>query len=124
MNVKRNLLLVILIAVVAAGAVGVGLWAGSPAASCVAHEVNIKEGKVTPKTTTGKLCDTLVITNRDSTTRLIAFGNHDHHTYYDGVEERLLKRNESVHITFDQTGHFHFHDHIHDQVEGFFNVSK
>lgn len=124
MNVKRTLLLIALIIIVAGGALGVGLWTSSSAGNCVTHKVTITDSKVTPKTTTGKLCDTLVITNTDNVTRLMAFGDHDHHTPYDGVEERLLKRNESVRITFDKTGSFHFHDHIHDEVEGYFNVSK
>jgi hypothetical protein len=125
MNFKRNILLVLLIVFVAGGGLAIGLWSSSSsAAGCVVHKVEIKNSTVTPKITNGKLCDTLLVTNTDNVTRLVAFGDHDHHIPYDGIEDRLLKKDESISVTFDKTGHFHFHDHMHDEVEGFFNVSK
>jgi len=43
---------------------------------------------------------------------------------YDGVAERFLNKNESFTITLNATGTYHWHDHLHDEVEGYFTVSK
>ncbi len=90
----------------------------------VTHKVTIRNDKADPAQTTAKRCDTLTITNKDAITREIAFGNHDHHVAYDGVEEKELQQGESVTVTLDQAGEFHFHDHLHDEVEGYFTVTQ
>lgn len=90
----------------------------------MAHQVTIQNSKVNPSHTEGVLCDTLTITNRDNTQRLVAFGLHDHHVAYDGITERLLARGQSVTVTLNQTGNFKFHDHLHDEVEGTFTVIR
>jgi plastocyanin len=124
MRVNRILTLLLLIAIVACGSVAVALWSKSSTASGFKkYQVVISDNKVTPEVTYGRLCDTLTITNQDATTRLMAFGDHDHHTPYDGVRDRLLNRGESLTITFNQIGTFHFHDHVHDEVQGFFMVT-
>ena len=84
----------------------------------------ITEGKVTGDHIVGKLCDSLTITNRDNVSREIAFGPHEDHVPYDGVAERVLNKGQSLTVTFNQTGSFHWHDHLHDEIEGFFAVSK
>ncbi len=88
------------------------------------HSIMIMNDKVEPAQTTGQLCDTLTITNMDDITREIAFGMHQKHVFYDGIEERSLKKDESFTITMNQTGTFHFHDHLHDETEGYFTVTK
>lgn len=86
------------------------------------HVATIKDNAVHPGTVTGKRCDTLKIVNADAITREIGFGNHDHHQPYDGVAERLLRQGESLTITLNQTGDYHFHDHFHDEVAANFIV--
>lgn len=124
MKLKRNIALVLVIVLTTAAALGTGYWVSSSSNNCHALKVEIKNDKVTPQTTNGKLCDTLTITNDDNITRIIAFGPHEHHVAYDGVTDRVLHKNESLSITFNQTGSFHFHDHEHDEVQGYFNVKK
>jgi len=42
---------------------------------------------------------------------------------YDGVAERVLGKGQSFTITLNQAGNFHWHDHLHDEVEGYFTVN-
>ena len=88
------------------------------------HQAVIRGDKLLPQTLTAKKCDRLTITNRDAITREIGFGEHDHHTPYDGVSERILKKGESLTITLNKTGEFHYHDHFHDEVAGSFTVRE
>jgi len=88
------------------------------------YVVNIKDDKAVPQHTNAKYCDSLTIVNLDSTQRLMAFGKHEHHIKYDGIEERLLSQNQQLTVTLVQTGNFLFHDHLHDEVQGSFTVSK
>lgn len=83
----------------------------------------IKDERVAPLRTEAKICDQLTIVNKDNHTRLIAFGQHDHHIAYDGTEEKLLAQNQSFTITLNQTGEYIFHDHDDDTVRGTFVVS-
>ena len=87
------------------------------------HKLTIANDKVTPSgTVQAKLCDQLVIANTDSEAREIAFGPHDHHVPYDGVAERVLNRGQSLTITLNKAGTYHWHDHEHDEIGGYFTV--
>jgi hypothetical protein len=86
--------------------------------------VTIANDRATPLTTDARLCDTLTIINKDAGTRLIAFGVHDKHVTYAGVEEKLLKYNQSFTVTLRQSGKFIFHDHDNDTVRGNFTVRE
>ncbi|MGH7241146.1 MAG: hypothetical protein ACREGB_02505 [Candidatus Saccharimonadales bacterium] len=88
------------------------------------YSVNIKNSKPSNATIHGKMCDHITYKNLDNVTREIAFGPHENHIPYDGVAERFLNQNQSFTITLNQTGSFHWHDHIHDEVEGYFTVTK
>lgn len=88
------------------------------------HEVVIQHNALTPRHTTAPLCDTLTITNLDSTVRLLAFGVHEKHQPYDGVGQKVLHKGQSLTITLVQPGNFKFHDHIHDEVQGTFSVTE
>lgn len=88
------------------------------------HRVVIQNGAVAPSHTTASQCDRLTIVNLDNTNRLVAFGQHDHHTAYDGIEERLLSKGQSLTVTLDQSGNFRFHDHLDDDVQGTFTVNR
>ena len=88
------------------------------------HDVTIKNDKLSATHVNASLCDTLTITNQDNEMRLIAFGEHEHHTPYDGVTEEALKQGQSLSVTLNQLGNFKFHDHIHDEVQGTFTVAK
>lgn len=92
--------------------------------SPAAHTITIKNDSASPAVTHGRLCDTLTITNDDHVEREIAFGPHEDHVPYDGVAERLLGQGESLTITFDKPGAYHWHDHLHDDVQGNFIVQQ
>lgn len=94
------------------------------AAPGVSHFVYIQDGKATPPSTSGLLCDTLTIINKDPKLRVIAFGPHDHHIVYDGVSEQTLAENQSMTITLNKIGTFTFHDHIDDTSVATFIVVK
>ena len=90
----------------------------------VGHFVYIQDGQAEPAATSGKLCDTLTIINKDTKLRLIAFGPHDDHITYDGVTEEALAENQSMSITLDKVGTYTFHDHIDDTSVGTFTVTR
>lgn len=131
MNRRTSVLLVALIIAVVGGALAIGLTGNKAATngcttgvSTVMHKIIIKNGKVSNPQVTGERCDTLTITNEDTVTREIAFGPHEHHVSYDGVAERVLNQSQSFTITLDKTGSYHWHDHLHDEVEGYFTVTQ
>lgn len=97
---------------------------GCGSKSGITHQITIQNNQVSPQITDGKLCDKLTFINDDNVTREIAFGPHEHHVPYDGIAERLLSKNRSFTITLNKAGMYHFHDHIHDEVAGYFNVYK
>jgi hypothetical protein len=86
------------------------------------YTVTVQDAKLSITDIHAKLCDKLTIVNADDTLRLMAFGIHDHHQAYDGIEEKALKKGDQLSITLDQAGTFTFHDHLHDEVEGTFTV--
>lgn len=86
------------------------------------HTVEIKDDKATPQYLDVKVCDKLTIVNRDDKLRIIAFGVHDSHIYYDGITEKVLGKDQSLSVILNQTGLYLFHDHIQDEVQGQFNV--
>lgn len=88
------------------------------------HFVYIQDGKAIPAATSGLLCDTLTIINKDPKLRVIAFGPHDRHITYNGVTEQALAENQSMTITFDRMGTFTFHDHVDYSSAGTFIVAK
>jgi len=129
---RRTTVLVSLLLVVVTGtALAVGLTGSQtalngcdPGKKYPAHVVTIRNGKASEVQTAGKLCETFTVTNWDNTPREIAFGVHDHHMAYDGVEEKLLGKGKSLTVTLDKTGVYHWHDHLHDEVEGYLTVTK
>ncbi|MEX2014702.1 MAG: cupredoxin domain-containing protein [Candidatus Saccharimonadales bacterium] len=86
------------------------------------HMIEIKNDKFTPESVDAKICDELTIVNKDEKLRLVAFGLHDKHIYYDGITENALKKDESMTITLNQIGTYIFHDHLQEEVEGQFSV--
>jgi hypothetical protein len=88
------------------------------------HKVVVQNGVVSPKNTVAHKCETLTIANLDAARRIMAFGQHDHHVTYDGIEEEPLIKNQSLTVTLLQTGDFRFHDHANDEVQGTFSVAN
>jgi len=86
------------------------------------HIVTIRNSKAQPAHTTAKLCDRLTIENEDPRVRLMAFGIHDKHQPYDGMEERALDKDQSLTVILNQVGTFKFHDHLDDSARGTFTV--
>jgi len=86
------------------------------------YTVTVRDGKLDINDMHAHLCDRLTIVNADNTLRLMAFGQHDHHQPYDGIEEQALVQGQSLTVTLNQAGTFTFHDHLHDEVQGKFTV--
>lgn len=122
-----NLLVVALIVVVVGGSLAVALTGGN-ASVCKGsgtprhYTVTIQNDKVSSPSLAARRCDTMTITNKDSIMREIAFGFHDHHVAYDGVKERELQQGEGLTVTFVKAGTYHWHDHLHDEIESDFTV--
>lgn len=86
------------------------------------HKVTVRRGQVEPAHIEAKLCDKLIITNFDDQFRLLAFGEHNNHQAYDGVIEKVLQKNQSLTVTLNKTGTYHFHDHLEYSTQGSFTV--
>jgi plastocyanin len=97
---------------------------GCEAQSSTKYNLDIKNNVFTQDKVTAKLCDSITITNYDDRSRLIAFGDHDEHKTYNGIEEETLTQNQSFTITLDETGEFTIHDHNQDSVEATFRVTN
>ena len=128
---KRSQLvaLVVVVLVVAAAVLVVG-FRKNPTAQADActktgelHQMIIEHDVVTPSRITTNRCDRLQITNLDTQTRRIGFGEHDHHQAYNGVDDVILQKGKSLKVTLTQTGEFHFHDHYHEETAGSFIVN-
>lgn len=130
MNRRVSVLLIVLIVAIVGGALILGLSGNKTAANgcepdgSSVHRVAIQNGHASQLQVHAKLCDTLVIFNQDNFVREIAFGEHDHHVPYDGIAERVVGKGQSVKVTLNQAGTFHWHDHFHDSVQGYFTVSR
>jgi hypothetical protein len=130
MNKRTNILIVVLIALVIGVALVIALTGGTAASACKGngkpthYTITIRDGKASKTSLNAKKCDTLTITNDDSETREIAFGPHDHHIAYDGVRDRIVHQSESLTVTLIKTGTYHWHDHLHDELEGNFTVAE
>ena len=131
MNRRTSVVMAAVIILVVAVALVIGLRGSHSAADgCrptgtpVVHKAVIHDGKVSGGHLTAKLCDTLQITNEDGISREVAFGLHEHHEPYDGVTERVLGKGDSFVVTLNQAGSFRWHDHLHDEVQGFFTVTR
>jgi plastocyanin len=129
---RRTLVILITLVIATVGiALAIGLAGGNssatgcrPGAATVAHRVTITAETISDNDIRAHLCDTLTFTNKDHETRGIAFGPHDNHIPYNGVAERVLNQGQSFTITLDQLGKYHWHDHLHDKVEGYFTVTE
>jgi hypothetical protein len=86
------------------------------------HVIVVKDNKASPPNTIGNRCDTLMITNLDDISRKIAFGLHDNHVRYDGVDEQALSKGQTLTITLIQTGYFSLHDHLDEKAFATFQV--
>lgn len=88
------------------------------------HTVTIADNRPNFASLKARLCDRLTFMNKDNLTREIAFGTHDDHVPYDNVTEKFLNKNQSFTITLNKVGTYHWHDHLHDEVQGYFTVNK
>jgi len=88
------------------------------------HTATIKDNKITPEHIQAKKCDSLVIVNDDTVTRLMAFGQHENHIVYSGHSEERLAQGQSFTVTLTQTGNYLFHDHYDESVNATFTVTN
>ena len=79
------------------------------------HFVEAKDNKMQPEVINAKLCDKLTVTNKDDKLRRIAFGVHDQHIAYNGVIEKILRKDQSFTIVLNEPGEFTFHDHLQEE---------
>ena len=92
------------------------------ASTGLTHTVKIENDRISPPHIDAKICDRLIIVNKDEKLRLMAFGVHDEHIYYSGITEKPLSKNKELAVTLEQRGTYLFHDHLQDEVTGQFNV--
>lgn len=90
----------------------------------VTYVAIIENNKISPTIISGHLCDKITILNKDAVVRRIAFGKHEQHVLYDGIEESLLTKDQSITFVLNQTGSFLYHDHEDDDVKAQFTVSQ
>ncbi len=88
------------------------------------YQVVFQNNHASPENTYANRCDRIQFVNRDAVTRSIAFGPHEKHIAYSGILERVISKNESFTITLTSAGLYPFHDHFHDEVAGYFSVTK
>lgn len=86
------------------------------------YTVVFSHNHASPEDINARLCDKLTFINRDNTVREIAFGPHEQHEPYDGIDAKLLRYNQSFTITLNAQGMYHYHDHFHDVLFGHFSV--
>ncbi len=88
------------------------------------HFVQAKDNKMQPEVINAKLCDKLTVTNNDDRLRRIAFGVHDKHTAYNGVVEKILRKDQSFSVVLNEPGEYTFHDHLQEETAGSFIVAE
>lgn len=88
------------------------------------HVVIIKNDHVEPQKLQVSLCHTMTLVNQDAKSRSISFGKHDKHVSYDGITSQVLGKDDSMRITFNQTGSYIYHDHFDEKVGGQFTVTE
>ncbi len=105
---------------------GISQIGGQATGACqelrVNHKVNIKNGVVSPLHTAAHKCDTLTFINEDNEIRDISFGPHLAHEAYAGVAELSVQKGYGKTITLSESGTYQFHDHLHAETAGYFNV--
>jgi cytochrome o ubiquinol oxidase operon protein cyoD len=106
---------------------GIAQVSGQTTGACVGatemHMVVIKNDVASPSHTDAKRCDTIMFMNEDGVSREIAFGPHENHETYGGVDALALAAGQSQTLTLNESGTHTFHDHLHDEVTGNFTVS-
>jgi cytochrome o ubiquinol oxidase operon protein cyoD len=105
---------------------GIAQIGGEKTGACegvhTAHKVVIKDGVVSPATTTAQVCDTLIFINEDAGVREMTFGTHPHHGVYAGESELTLRKGRAQTVTLSEAGTYQFHDHLHAETAGSFTV--
>jgi hypothetical protein len=86
------------------------------------HLIVIEKDILAPTRTVAKLCDTVTVINKDSKTRYMAFGAHEHHIVYDNHDVQVLSASQSFSFTLVDLGTYEIHDHLQDEVQGTFTV--
>jgi len=87
------------------------------------HTVTIKQNIANPSHIDARLCDEIVFTNDDNTSRDIAFGAPNKPVPYGGVNDLPLAKGQSQMLILNQTGTQSFHDHLNDEATGDFIVT-
>ena len=87
------------------------------------HSVVIENGVFVPAQLVVTHCDTITISNRDETQKLLAFGQHDHHVVYDTLSESAIRHGDSFTFTATEEGTFLLHDHYNENTRLEFSVT-
>lgn len=88
------------------------------------HFVEVKDNKIKPDIINAKLCDKLAVTNKDDKLRRISFGVHNQHTAYNGVIEKILRKDQNFSVVLNESGEFTFHDHLQEETSATFIVAE
>lgn len=88
----------------------------------VRHTVIISDSQLSRADISARVCDELIVINKDDAQRRLAFGTHDHHVAYDGADGRLVGQGGTLSLVLTEKGEFSFHDHFDGAVHGHFSV--
>jgi len=86
------------------------------------HKVSFKDGRIDPLVTVATQCDTLTFSENSGTEVDLAFGTHDDHSVYAGLQGIDLRKNRTKTITLSEIGTYQFHDNKRPEAVGTFAV--
>jgi len=99
---------------------------GKPTGACQGnnanHTVIIKDNQVSTRHISAQLCDTLVLTNNDSSDREFVFNSQGRTVSYGGMYNIPVKGGRYKSITMNEIGIFSFRDSKNPEVTGHFEV--
>jgi plastocyanin len=80
--------------------------------------IEIKNFSFSPAEITIKSGDTVKWTNQDEAPHLVASDPHPTHTDLPGLESKSLAKGDSYEFTFEKTGTYGYHCHLHPSMKG------
>ena len=92
--------------------------APQPPAQASPSTVTIENFAFSPSTITVKVGATVTWLNKDSAPHQIASNPHPAHTDLPGLFSGILSNGQSYSFTFNQTGAFGYHCHVHPSMTG------
>src|SRR5687767_10120679 len=93
-----------------------------PGDTGVNHKVELKNNTVSPRHIDAQLCDTITLTNLDSTTHEIRFGAPEKRETYAGEDGKTIRPGRNKAFPLTELGAHEFYDPTQSQISGYFTV--